>query len=298
MNNYQSLKGIKLIRLLVQCLPEFKGRNYLLLKLANGLNREWPSRIGYRSRQGLAYELNLNIIGQRELFLLGRLEADLTWVMENLLEAGDLVLEAGTDVGIHTVFMAKKVGPKGSIHAFDPLASAIADTRRHLNLNGLENVVLNQVALGEREGHATVYSFANLPRAHSSLMNLEENCSIGQECAVTTIDRYVADNAIPTLKLLKLDIEGSEMAALKGAGETVAHLHPLAVVEANYTTSRAFGYQPAAIVAWFKRLSYDCFVFRRKKWLKVVRNEDIKHSDNLLFVWQSDHRSRSQLHGL
>lgn len=292
---HNSLKGVPLVRYLVGYLPEFKGKNYLLLKFAAALNKEWPTCIQYRSPKGLIYQLNLQLAGHRELLFLGRYEQDLTWVIENLLGDGDLVIEAGTDIGIHTVFMAKKVGPRGRIHGFDPLASAIADTQRHLDLNDLNNVILNQAALGEREGKSTIYSFANLPRAHSSLKDLGMSISLAQECSMTTIDNYVREQSINQLKLIKLDIEGYEMLALQGAMNSILQMHPLVVVEANFETSGTLGYRPQDIKVWFEELFYNCFVLRRGKWINIVNDEEIRHGDNMLFIWKSDTRSLAQL---
>lgn len=293
--NHNSPKGVILIRFLVQYFPEVKGKNYLLLRFADTLNKEWPTQIKFRSPQGLIYELNLKLLGHRELFFLGKHEADLTWVIDNLLGDGDMVIEAGTDVGIHTVFMAKKIGPRGYIHGFDPLASAIADTQQNLKLNGLNNVILNQLALGELEGKATIYSFTNLPRSHSSLNDLGESHTLAQDCSVTTIDKYVLDKSINQLKLIKLDIEGSEMPALRGAIDSISRMHPLVVVEANYDTSKAFGYRPKDIKDWFEKLSYLCFVFRRIKWVRVQQNEEIRHGDNMLFILESDKQLLTRL---
>lgn len=299
MKSYSDIpKGASLIRFFVHYLPEFRGKNYLLLRLAEAINKEWTKHIEYKTPQGLIYDLNLEIIGNRELFFLGKHEADLSWVIENLIENGDIVIEAGIDIGIHTVFMAKKIGIRGYIHGFDPLASAIVDTQHHLKLNGLKNVTLNQLALGEQEGTATIYSFTNLPRAHSSLNDLGKSHTLAHECIVTTIDKYVLDNSMNQLKLIKLDIEGSEMPALRGAIDSISKMHPLVVVEANYETSRAFNYQPEDIKEWFEKLSYACFVFHRGKWFKVKNNEEIRHGDNMLFVWNSDNHSLAQLHYL
>lgn len=297
-DSHNSLKGVRLIHFLVQYFPEVKGKNYLLLRFGDALNKEWPTHIVYRSPQDLILELNLKILGHRELFFLGKYEADLTWIIDNFLGDGDIVIEAGTDVGIHTVFMAKKVGPQGSIQGFDPLASAIADTQQQLKLNSLNNVILNQLALGEQEGQATIYSFPDLPRAHSSLKDLGESQSLAQDCSVTTIDKYVLDKSINQLKLIKLDIEGSEMPALRGAIDSISKMHPLIVVESNYDTSKAFGYHPKDIKDWFENLSYLCFVFRRRKWVRVQQNEEIRHGDNMLFIWESDKQLLARLNYL
>lgn len=294
-NFYHNLKGIRLIRYLAYYLPNFKGKKYFLMKFADSLNKEWPTCVNYKSLHGNKFELNLRIIGQKELFLFGEYEADLTWVIHHLLDVGDIVIEAGTDVGVHTVAMAKKVSSSGCVHGFDPLASAIIETTYHLSLNNLKNVILNQAALGEKEGKSTIYSFSNLPRGHSSLRDLTGNYSSASECVLTTIDKYVFNNSINKLKLIKLDIEGSEFPALKGAIESISQMHPLVVAEANYQTARAFGYKPQDIKEWFKKFSYSCFVFRRNNWINIEKADLIKHGENMLFIYNAGTQYLSKL---
>jgi FkbM family methyltransferase len=208
---------------------------------------------------------------------------------------GDEVIEAGTDIGLHTIRAASKVAPHGCIHGFDPLKSAILDTQRHIEMNKLHNITLNQLALGPNEGTGTIYSFPDMPRGHSCLKNLEGVTSLANDCLVTTIDQYVKSKFIKKIKLIKLDIEGSELPALLGASETITNFHPIVVAEVNFDTSAAFGYRPKDLIDFFNNFSYHCYIYRNRKWIELLREGDIKTGDNLLFIWKHDSSSLSTI---
>ena len=109
-------------------------------------------------------------------------------MIEHLISKDDIVIEGGAGVGIFTVMFASGVGSNGRVHAFEPLPASYHRAHRNVLINGLDNVFLNRIALGERKGYANVYWFSNLPQGHASLVNLLPELSQGFMCEVTTVD--------------------------------------------------------------------------------------------------------------
>lgn len=290
----QKVHGKRLIPWLVQNLPVFRGKYFLLEKLYDLLNRDWPQHLEWYSPQGIFYELDLTVHGHRTLYFLGFYEADVTWVAGNLLRAGDVVVEGGIGDGLHTLLFSQKVGPEGRVLAFDPLPDACQKVERLLSLNCSSNVQLFQLALGQVEGVGKIHSFEDLPHGHASLAPLTENC-VSWNCEIRTLDRVLAEMPVGPIRFIKLDIEGSELAALEGANDTLRRWHPLIAVEANLETARAFDYHPSEILAFLSNFEYLCFVFRRRKWIRLQSATELERSDNLLFVWKADKESLSSV---
>jgi FkbM family methyltransferase len=261
MKNKSSLKGIRFIRFLARYLPAVRGRDIILVKLSNALNKKWPEQEIFVSQSGLMYELDLTDPNYRSFYLFGFLEKDLTWVIDHLISKDDIVIEGGAGVGIFTVMFASGVGSGGQVHAFEPLPAAYHRAHRNVLINGLDNVFLNRIALGERKGYANVYWFSNLPQGHASLVNLLPELSQGFMCEVTTVDSYCRERAVRRVDFIKLDVEGSELPALRGSIETIEKWHPVVVVEANLETSAAFGYKPSDIISWFAKFDYSCLCY-------------------------------------
>jgi FkbM family methyltransferase len=131
---------------------------------------------------------------------------------------GGVVLDVGANVGAYSVLFGRWVGPEGRVYAFEPAVAALTGLRRHLALNGVEGVVRAvHAAVSDRRGWAALAGAGGQGTAR-----LAEEGNLGGETVETvTIDDFCAgEGTLPTL--IKIDVEGWELEALRGARETVA----------------------------------------------------------------------------
>jgi len=140
-----------------------------------------------------------------------------------LLRPGDIGLDVGANVGAFTVGMADKVGPSGLIHAFEP-QTAICEILR-TNAAPFKNIVVHREAAGAEPGILHVP-----PRDYDQIGNfggVALGGGEGEEVPVVTIDSL----KLPRLRVLKIDVEGMELDALRGADETIRRCEPALYVE-------------------------------------------------------------------
>jgi hypothetical protein len=71
-----------------------------------------------------------------------------------------------------------------------------------------------------------------------------------------TLDNVVSDNGIGKINLIKIDIEGYEMHALRGAQKTLERFKPKLFIEVGYTRLLAHGTSPTEMVSFLHRLGY------------------------------------------
>jgi FkbM family methyltransferase len=146
------------------------------------------------------------------------------------------VLEVGANSGLYVV-MASLLDDPARVHAFEPFAPARGALEDNLRLNGLaERVAVIPDACGAEPGSATMYIPA---KKHGQV--LETSASLrpdfkGQHSGsvavpVTTVDRYAAEAGLQKVGLMKLDVEGYEAPAMRGADETLRAKRPLVFVE-------------------------------------------------------------------
>ena len=148
------------------------------------------------------------------------------------------VLEVGANSGLYVV-MASLLDDPARVHAFEPFPPAREALEQNLRLNGLDGarkVVVIPDACGAEPGSATMYIPA---KKHGDV--LETSASLrsdfkGQHSGsisvpVTTVDRYVAEAGLQKVGLMKLDVEGYEAPAMRGADETLRTKRPLVFVE-------------------------------------------------------------------
>ncbi len=130
---------------------------------------------------------------------------------------GGTVLDVGANVGAYALLFGAWVRPAGRVYAFEPSPGAYEGLRRHVELNGLMDVVRPvRAAVADREGTAALAGADQ--QGTSRLAHPREG---GTMVETTTIDGFCArEGILPTL--IKIDVEGWELEALRGARETIA----------------------------------------------------------------------------
>jgi FkbM family methyltransferase len=149
-------------------------------------------------------------------------------LLRQVVRPGAIVVEAGANIGSHTVPLSKFVGPTGHVYAIEPQRIVFQLLCANLALNSLTNVTALWAAVGDQVGQLFVpvidYSQAN----NFGGLGLESRTS-GEQVPVVMVDRL----GLPRLDLLKADVEGMEQAVLMGARETIERCHPLLYVESD-----------------------------------------------------------------
>jgi FkbM family methyltransferase len=129
--------------------------------------------------------------------------------IERFLRAGDTVADVGANVGVYTMFMAKRVGPGGRVIACEPDAENAGALHVNVAGNALSQVRLVQAAVGEREGTIGFLS----GRRTQSRIGLDAE-STDTTARLTTLDALCHDH--PPV-FVKVDVEGFEDAVVRGA---------------------------------------------------------------------------------
>jgi len=150
---------------------------------------------------------------------LGSFEYQKQRLMSSLLHPGDTVYDIGANVGYYTLLASHKVGPTGSVVAFEPLPANVRFVRRHLRLNRVRNVFVQEVAVSDRDGRA---KFA--PHASNAMGKLSDAGDI--DVAMVSLDSVSERGQFADPGLLKIDVEGAELGVLCGASRLLARALP------------------------------------------------------------------------
>jgi FkbM family methyltransferase len=143
--------------------------------------------------------------------------------MTAVVRPGDVVLDIGANIGLFTLVAARAVGPSGSVHAFEPVPGNWERLQENLQLNGFTNVRLNKSAVRDRAGTVALAIDAEMARTSgvstSSFFTVTRLADPVREVTAPaeTIDDYAARQlANRVIRLVKIDVEGSEPSVLAG----------------------------------------------------------------------------------
>lgn len=131
--------------------------------------------------------------------------------LERYLRPGDVFVDAGANIGAYTILAAKLIGTGGSVHAFEPAQELAEEFRRNVKLNRIEDIAhLEQVALSDHAGWVGFRSDRDVSNAIAVSGDPQD-----------TVERVRCgrlDDLLPEVDIaaIKLDVEGSEVAALHG----------------------------------------------------------------------------------
>ncbi|NHI88388.1 MAG: FkbM family methyltransferase [Candidatus Thorarchaeota archaeon] len=142
-------------------------------------------------------------------------EAQTTKYIVDSVKEGSVVVDVGASMGYYTLLLARLVGPRGRVYAFEPIPRDFAILRRNVNANGYRNVVLENKAVSDTDGIARFYIS---PESYgmSSLCPLTNPESIIQ-VEVVCLDNYIHED----VDLIKVDVEGAEHLVVKGSKELI-----------------------------------------------------------------------------
>lgn len=186
-------------------------------------------------------------------------EPEVAHLMMRVLCDGDTAVDAGANVGFFTMLMAKLVGPKGHVIAFEPNRDSFDRLCANAMLNdedGEENVTPRLTALWDCVRDLPLYTNPIDPGLTSLRAFKEVN---GSQYVRTTLISTIARNP----KLIKMDVEGAECHVMAGAGRLLAEDRvPFIISELNEQALARFGKSSSALRDFMLRHSYDTFTLQ------------------------------------
>jgi FkbM family methyltransferase len=215
-----------------------------------------------------------------KLIFTGSFEPNISRIMRSIVNTGDVCIDIGANIGLHTILLSKLVGDKGKVYAFEPVPYNIKKLNTNLSLSGCTNVNIVDKAVADSNGEMVINMVPEdgFDQGSSSLvMNevLSEKGLLTLQSKVNTIklEYFVEINQLENINFIKMDIEGFEYWALKGFGDKVLlEMKPKMIIEYNNHRIEFLGINNTN----FKNLleeTYDCY--------EICKEDVIDHSFSL-----------------
>jgi FkbM family methyltransferase len=164
----------------------------------------------------------------RSLDLYGEFSEGEIDVFRSIVKLGDVVVEVGANIGTHTLFFARQVGPRGRVLAFEPQRVVFQTLCANMALNSVTNTYCINYAVGAQQGSIVV------PQLDYTQDNNFGGLALGawqqgDQVPLTTLDNILL--GLPRCNLIKIDVEGMEQSVLEGAQRSLDRFKPVLYVE-------------------------------------------------------------------
>jgi FkbM family methyltransferase len=182
-----------------------------------------------------------------------------------VLEPGMVFFDGGANDGLYSLYAARRVTTSGVVLAAEPSTREFDRLKANIELNAVANIRALKVALGAQSGSATLaiaeggHEGQNTIGTHVS--NPTVRTTAHEQVTLQTIDGIVDEHGLERLDFLKLDVEGSEVEALRGAAETISRFQPLMLLEAEDERLASQNRTKADFTSTLLGFDYEMWVF-------------------------------------
>ena len=163
----------------------------------------------------------------------GLYQSDLAALLKARLTPDAIVADVGAYIGVVSALLSG-LCPKGHVYAFEPVAENYAHLTANVAANGLENVTALRVALFDIDGEID-FEYDDCYPGGSHVGHG------GTAVPALRFDTWAERQGLDRLDLIKVDVEGAELAFFAGAAQTLRRFRPIVVVECNPVTLARFG---------------------------------------------------------
>ena len=163
-------------------------------------------------------------------------------IIRRCVSAGDTFLDVGANHGGYAVFAAALTGPGSRVVAFEPQVRLARLVERSLAATAASPFEVLPVACGDRNQVVDLFVPRSGTGSSSVFANYQSGPSACAQAPQVLLDDAVDWHSFPGRVFLKLDVEGSELACLRGAERMIRTRRPTILFEINPESARAGGY--------------------------------------------------------
>jgi FkbM family methyltransferase len=203
-------------------------------------------------------------------------------LFRRLLRPGMNVVDIGAHVGYFTLLAAKLVGTEGRVFAFEADPATYNVLRENIELNQYENIVASDKAISDHVGELKLFGSHQRDGDGVSRWNrvyAADQAEQGTTIPAVTLDDFLDAHGDPAVDLLKMDIEGAEVLALRGMSRLLRRSqHPKLILEFYPDGLAAAGSEPLEMPRQLLELGYR---------ISLLSDEGIENVDSPSALLQS-----------
>lgn len=250
----------------------------------------WDALVGQAVRvrwiDGIKLDLRMGTDISRLVFVAGEIDPNEFSFLAGFLQPGMSVIDIGANEGLYALFFRKRVGPQGHVIAIEPSARELQQLKKNLRINGFADVEVIASAMGAKPARAQLSVAESRHAGFNALGAIAApwvNFVSQVEVPVTTLDLLAEARTWPRIDLIKMDIEGSELNALRGARALLERDRPVLLLEADDESLSLRGASLTELLDWLAARDYEAMDFSDADGSPVSLGAREPKSVNLVF---------------
>lgn len=247
----------------------------LVLNNVNRVFGKMPTGEYYRVvslRGGLKIKVDIGEYIGSELYYFKEFEGDTYESIQKLMIKGKCFFDIGGNIGLISLMVNQICSGNVDVHIFEPAPDNFELLKSNIEMNGMDNVVLNNVAVSSGD-NATLRMYIYEDQAYNSvyMLNRVPFKSI-VEVPALSIDGYIEKQGIrpDTIELMKIDVEGYEYNVLKGASRLLTEYSPKILCEISHANLSKSGLVPHDVICSLLPYGYKCYVYENRSFRNII----------------------------
>ena len=194
-------------------------------------------------------------------------------LVQEHVRRGDTVVDVGAHIGYFTLLFSRLVGKDGRVYAFEPNPGNYQLLKMNIEANECRNVIIEQKAVSDRTGTSRL-KYGMICGANAG----SDSCISDDSLPVETVslDEYFGDEKVQ-ISFLKMDIEGHELSALRGAARTIERSESMKILtEFDPFRWLKVGVNPKEFLELLARVGFEVSIIdSTRAELQLVTNHDL-----------------------
>ena len=182
-------------------------------------------------------------------------EAETLKLWFRLVSPSLTIYDIGANIGLYSVLTAKQLD-RGKVICFEPAPVSFETTKKHLEINGASDKChVIQAAVSKESGGVIRFSILEDAQGTNPMNRIakkEETSTV--DVPVMCLDQILKEYGEPDL--IKMDIEGAEVDALRGASDLLSRVRPIVLLAVHPMFLPEFGYEPSDLMAILQEHRY------------------------------------------
>lgn len=199
---------------------------YALMYVVNRFILRRSFLVASRTRRGLKLKFKTEDVVGRHIYKNGDYESHISDFVSKKItfEVGDIAIDVGANIGWYSLLFSR-IMPKGSVvYAFEPDPLNYDLLVNNISLNKTDNIVPVNCALSDKKEIKKLYRYSSKNLGRHSLLDINSTDYV--EVQTNVMDDFLSEKRVDfsRIKLVKIDIEGYEYFALRGAQKVLGHV--------------------------------------------------------------------------